>query len=143
MTREELNARKDMILEFIQSKSYKPLSLKEMRVVLQVPAKDKRDFNSVIEELMDEGKIQVDLKGKIKPMSENLKTGKYMGTQRGFGFVRVEGEDEDIFIPAHKTRGAIDGDTVRVALDDDRRGKRREGEIISIIERGVDILVGT
>lgn len=143
MTRDELNDKKSMILEFISSSSYKPLSLKEMRVVLQVPAKDKKDFNTVIEELMDEGKISVDLKGKIKPMSDNVKTGKYMGTQKGFGFVRVEGEDEDIFIPAHKTKGAIDGDTVRVALEDERRGKRREGEVVTIVERGVDIIVGT
>ena len=58
-----------------------------------------------------------------------------MGTQRGFGFVRVEGDDEDIFIPAHKTRGAIDGDTVHVVIDDKAHGKRREGEVISIVER--------
>ena len=119
------------------------MSTKEMGVVLQVPAKEKKDFRAVLDELYSEGKIQLDLKGKIKPLSEDIFVGKFMGTQRGFGFVRVEGDDEDIFIPAHKTRGAIDGDTVHVVIDDKAHGKRREGEVISIVERGTDILVGT
>lgn len=143
MNREVLNSKKEMILEFVNSKSYKPMSTKEMGVVLQVPAKEKKDFRAVLDELYSEGKIQLDLKGKIKPLSEDIFVGKFMGTQRGFGFVRVEGDDEDIFIPAHKTRGAIDGDTVHVVIDEKAHGKRREGEVISIVERGTDILVGT
>ena len=119
------------------------MSTKEMAVVLQVPAKEKKDFRAVLDELYSDGKIQLDLKGKIKPLSSDILIGKFMGTQRGFGFVRVEGEDEDIFIPAHKTRGAIDGDKVHVVIDEKAHGKRREGEVISIIERGTDILVGT
>lgn len=143
MDREVLNSKKEMILEFVNSKSYKPMSTKEMAVVLQVPAKEKKDFRAVLDELYSDGKIQLDLKGKIKPLSSDILIGKFMGTQRGFGFVRVEGEDEDIFIPAHKTRGAIDGDKVHVVIDEKAHGKRREGEVISIIERGTDILVGT
>ncbi len=143
MNREDLNGKKEMILEFVNSKSYKPMSTKEMAVVLQVPAKEKKDFRAVLDELYSDGKIQLDLKGKIKPLSSDILIGKFMGTQRGFGFVRVEGEDEDIFIPAHKTRGAIDGDKVHVVIDEKAHGKRREGEVISIIERGTDILVGT
>ena len=143
MTREELDSKKKMIMEFMSSKSYKPMSLKEMGAVLQVPSKQKKDFRKVIEELSSEGKIQIDLRGKLKLMPEHVKTGKFMGTQKGFGFVRVEGEDEDIFISSHRTRGAIDGDTVQVALNRNQRGKRREGAVTAILERGVDILVGT
>ena len=108
MNREVLNSKKEMILEFVNSKSYKPMSTKEMGVVLQVPAKEKKDFRVVLDELYSEGKIQLDLKGKIKPLSEDIFVGKFMGTQRGFGFVRVEGDDEDIFIPAHKPFQIID-----------------------------------
>ena len=45
MDREALNSKKEMILEFVNSKSYKPMSTKEMAVVLQVPAKEKKDFS--------------------------------------------------------------------------------------------------
>lgn len=140
---QEFDEKKEMILEFIQSKSYEPLSLKEMRAVLQVPSKQKRVFNDVIEELIDNGNIIIDRKGKVKLRTDSLKTGKYMGTKRGFGFVRVEGEDEDIFISEYRTKGAMDGDTVRIAIDKNGFGRRPEGEVISIIERGANILVGT
>lgn len=143
MTREDLDSRKQMIMEFLASKTYRPMTLKEMGSVLQVPAKQKKDFRKVIEELIEEGKIHYDSRGKIKLVPDNIKTGKYMGTQRGFGFVRVEGEDEDIYIAAQNTKGAVDGDTVKVAVDVNKTGKKREGTITAIIERGTGIIVGT
>lgn len=143
MTREDLDSRKQMIMEFLASKTYRPMTLKEMGAVLQVPAKQKKDFRKVIEELIEEGKIHYDSKGKIKLVPDNIKTGKYMGTQKGFGFVRVEGEEEDIYIAIQNTKGAVDGDTVKVAVDRNKTGKKREGTITAIIERGTGIIVGT
>ena len=143
MTREELDTKKEMIVSFVASKEYKPMSAKEMAVVLQVPAKDKKMFRQVLDELVSDGKIHVDLKGKIKPLADDILTGKFMATQKGFGFVRMEGEQEDIFIPAHDTKGAIEGDTVQVVLNSRARGKRREGEVVKILERGFHIVVGT
>lgn len=143
MTREELNTKKEMIFQFISSEEYKPLSIKEMRAVLQVPAKDKKDFRQVLDELLSEGKILLDAKGKIKLLSENVLVGKFMATQKGFGFVRVEGQEDDIFIPGNLTKNAMDGDTVQVALASHSRGKRREGEVVAVLERGNNIIVGT
>ena len=143
MTREELNQKKEMVFAFLSSKEYKPFSIKELGAVLQVPAKDKKMFRQVLDELMDEGKIHLDLKGKIKLLSENVLSGKFMATQKGFGFVRIEGEEEDIFIPAHSTKGAMDGDQVQIALNAHSHGKRKEAEVVSILERGVSMVVGT
>ena len=67
-----------------------------------------------------------------------------MATQRGFGFVRVEGEDDDIFIPGSYTKSALDGDTVQVLVKKEGgEGKRREGQVLNILERGNSVLVGT
>lgn len=143
MTREELLKKKETVLAFISSREYKPMSMREMRTVLQVPAGEKKLFAQVIDELTDEGKIHLDAKGKIKLTAENVLTGRFMATQKEFGFVRVEGEDDDIFIPAHSTKGALDGDTVQIAVDSRSGGKRREGEVLTILERGVDMVVGT
>ncbi len=143
MTREEFNQKKEMIFQFISSKEYKPITVKEMRAVLQVPAKDKRDFRQVLDELLAEGKIYMSHRGRLKPVVENLVTGKYMATKKGFGFVRVEGEEEDIYISAHSAKGAMEGDSVQVLLSGRSRGKRREGEVVAILERGTDIIVGT
>lgn len=143
MTREELDRKKKLIMEFLASKSYRPMSVKEMGVVLQVPSKQKKDLRKVIEELSEEGRLQVSARGKVKLMPDNVKSGKYMGTQRGFGFVRVEGEDSDIYIPGNKSKGAVDGDTVRVVVDERQNGKKREGAVTAVIERGTSIVVGT
>ena len=144
MVQEEFEEKKKMIEEFVGSKGYRSMSVKEMAMVLQVPSRDKKDFREVLDALAREGKISIDLKGKIKPLPADVKVGKYMATQRGFGFVRVEGEDEDIFIPGSYTKSALDGDTVQVLVKKEGgEGKRREGQVLNILERGNSVLVGT
>ena len=72
----------------------------------------------------------------------------YVGTalmsREGFVFVRIEGEEEDVYVKASKTRGALHGDTVRVAVTQERTGsaKRRSGEIIAVLERSNKPFVG-
>ena len=77
--------------------------------------------------------------------------GKALMSRDGFIFVRVEGQEEDIYVKASKTRGALHGDTVKVAVtqersqDTGRRGgvpKRRSGEVVAIIERSGKPFVG-
>lgn len=144
MVQEEFEEKKKMIEEFVGSKGYRNMSVKEMAMVLQVPSRDKKDFREVLDALAREGKISIDLKGKIKPLPADVKVGKYMATQRGFGFVRVEGEDDDIFIPGSYTKSALDGDTVQVLVKKEGgEGKRREGQVLNILERGNSVLVGT
>lgn len=63
-------------------------------------------------------------------------------TQRGAGFVIVEGEDSDIFIPPSKTNQGLDGDRVKVQIT--KTGKsRKEGRIIEVVERERTQFVGT
>ena len=47
-------------------------------------------------------------------------TGTVRMTRDGFVFVSIEGQDDDVYVPANKTRRALDGDTVRVAITRDR-----------------------
>lgn len=73
-----------------------------------------------------------------------LKEGTFIGNQRGFGFVEIEGEEEDIFIPAGAVRTAMHQDRVQVLLKKNaKEGKRREGEILNILERANQEVVGT
>ena len=67
-----------------------------------------------------------------------------MMSREGFVFVRIEGQEEDVFVKASKTRGALHGDTVRVAVTQEKEGsvKRRSGEIIAIVERSKKPFVG-
>lgn len=144
MVQEEFEEKKKMIDEFVNTKGYRSMSVKEMAMVLQVPSREKKDFREVLDALAMEGKISIDLKGKIKPLPADVKVGRYMATQRGFGFVRVENEEDDIFIPGVHTKGALDGDTVQVLVKKEGgEGKRREGQVLNILERGNSIIVGT
>ncbi len=70
--------------------------------------------------------------------------GRVQMSREGFAFVRVEGQEEDIFVKATKTRGALHGDLVRVAVTQEKDGqaRRRSGEIIAILERSAKPFVG-
>ena len=64
-------------------------------------------------------------------------------TREGFIFVDVEGQEEDIFVKANKTRGALEGDKVRVAITREAgNGHREEGEVLQILERSGKPFVG-
>ena len=57
-------------------------------------------------------------------------------SREGFILVEVPGEQDEIFVKASKTRNALNGDTVRVALTKEKIGyRRREGEVVEIISR--------
>ncbi|MCQ2176467.1 MAG: ribonuclease R [Bacteroidales bacterium] len=69
--------------------------------------------------------------------------GKVQMTREGFIFVLIEGQEDDVFVKASKTRNALDGDTVRVAVTREKsESKRREGEVVEIIERSGRSFVG-
>ena len=70
-------------------------------------------------------------------------TGKVQMTRDGFIFVIVGGEEEDIYVKAAKTRHALNGDVVRVAVTrPGGKGSRREGEVVEILERSKAPFVG-
>ena len=69
-------------------------------------------------------------------------TGKVQMTREGFAFIIVEDED-DVFVKASKTRGALNGDIVRVSVTRDKTDRqRREGEVIEILERSPKPFIG-
>nr|WP_296157447.1 ribonuclease R [uncultured Blautia sp.] len=89
----------------------------------------------------------------IKPKKKNIKEykklglikeGTFIGNHKGFGFVELEEEEDDIFIPADATGTAMHQDKVQVLLKkENKSGKRREGTVIKILERGNQEVVGT
>lgn len=143
LEQEELLQKKEIIFEYIAGEEYLPVKFKEMAGILQVPKKDKEDFRLVIDTLVLEGRIQIDSKGLIRPAAGNVKKGVYAGTSKGFGFVAIEGEKDDIFIPEDASKGAMHGDVVQLEILNQKTGKRKEGRVLTILERGVKQVVGT
>ena len=69
--------------------------------------------------------------------------GVYCGTSRGFGFVSIEGWDEDVFIGSSDTRGAMDGDEVDLLITHPSSGGRHaQGRILKITKHAVTTLTG-
>ena len=140
--REELfEARKKVIMDIINDDNYVPMKIKEIAILLQVPKSERSDLEEVLTALTNEGKISLTKKGKYCKGDMNLLTGVFQATQRGFGFVAIEGE-EDIFISEDEINGAFNSDIVNVRILEGKTGKRREGTIVGIVERGVKEIVG-
>ena len=144
MREELLQERKKAIYGLICDELYVPMKAKEIAAVLNVPKSDRRDLAEVLDALVAEGKVEVSSKGKYMKSEGKFLTGVFTAHPRGFGFVTVEGEDEDIFIPESQVNGAFHGDTVQVALTRaEGHGRRREGQITKILTRGVSRIVCT
>ncbi len=135
---------KQKIYDFICDDMYKPMRLKDIRFLLQVSDTDKKRVEDALSELVTEGKITLTPKGKYKKMDSNMIVGSFIGNKKGFGFVRVDGEEGDYFIPAKYTLDAFHGDRVVITAErGERDGKLKEGKIVNILERGMGTVVGT
>ena len=139
-----LEQRKETIYRLICDEHYGAMKIKEMAIVLQLPKERRPELLEVLNALIEEGKIEVTKKGKYRKRTEIIETGVFTGHQKGFGFVTVEGMEDDIFIPADDVNGAMHEDVVQVRITDasHEHGRRREGVIIKIVEHGVKQLVG-
>ncbi len=135
---------KEKLFELISDKEYKPMKVKEIRYLLQLPAEDKKRMEEALDELVTEGKIILTPKGKYKLPDANVLVGEFIGNKKGFGFVRVTGEPEDYFIPAKDSMDAFHGDRVLIRTAHDQQpGKRREAVIEKILEHKYTKVVGT
>lgn len=167
---QQTKKRKKIVYDLICCKEYQPMRAKDLAVLLQVPAGKREELHEILDMLLKEGKITVNKRGKYEAVRGSKKeqekeekkgkrdkkekkkkeTQKYLigifaGHAKGFGFVELLDENgEDIYIPEEETGGAFHGDKVQVALKKENKpGKRREGRVIKILERGTREIVGT
>ncbi len=142
MTDEALQRRKKIILDIVKDEHYVPMKAKELAILLQVPKEDRPDLDFVLHELVASGEIMLSKRGKYTKPENHILTGVFMATAKGFGFVAVEGMDEDIYIKESHTNGALDKDTVQLVLLPSKGGRRQEGEITKILAHGITEVVG-
>ena len=103
MTEDLLKQRKDMLAALFQEKSYVPMKLKELAIFLDILKSQRDELKEVLDILLREGKIGISKKGKYGKVQDFARIGVFSGHARGFGFVTIEGQEKDIFIPAEKT----------------------------------------
>ena len=146
---EKHEQRKEMIKKLVNEDMYVPMKEKELAAFLQVRPQDREELSMILKELLSESVVEITKRGKYVKCSEDNKplpgavTGTFISNAKGFGFVVVEGMDEDLFIPEDKINGAFHNDTVEVKLLPKGSGKRQEAEVIRVTAHGMNKLVGT
>ena len=145
------------------------MTLKDLASHVKVRGKDEyRQLRELAEELERKGIIEADGRGRFTYVRRSAKkpeapgtagrtgvsgaiTGSLSMTRRGFGFVIVEGMDQDIFIAPRFLHTALHGDIVEVLPFAGRAGRRRasgrdddkvEGEITAIVKRTLTTVTG-
>jgi ribonuclease R len=146
------------ILQHVGHPNYRPVKPRVIAKQLKVPKEDHALLKREIKRLVKEGKISFGANHLVvgPTGSSSGATDELIGTFRramaGYGFVRPQGtsrsagRQDDIFIPASRTKDAANGDLVRIRFRK-RQGKGRDGrvsgEILQILERATKQFVGT
>lgn len=137
---------REKIMELMNSKDYKPMLKEELFIKFDIPIEFRKEFYKILNGLEKEGLIVKTTNDRYGPINTDyLVIGKLEGHERGFGFVIPDEPDRnDIFIPADSIAGAMNGDKVVVnILKRSQSNKKEEGEIIRILERANEFIVGT
>ncbi|MCT4597182.1 MAG: ribonuclease R [Vallitalea sp.] len=137
--------RKKLLLELIYHEDYKPMKIKEIAIIFNIKSEERHILEEILDQLISEGKIIRTKRGKYaKPETVNMIVGRFIAHAKGFGFVDIENEDNDVFIPAPYVNGAFNNDIVAIKLiKRESKGKRKEGEVIQIIKRNESNVIGT
>ena len=136
--------RKRMIKDLVEDPLYVPMKEKELAIFLQVSSEDRLLFKRMLSELVQERALSVSKRGKYTKYVATTITGTFISNQRGFGFVEVEGEEEDFFISPDNTLSAFHEDIVEIELlNKGGKGKRKEAKVVRIVEHTIKTIVGT
>ena len=119
--------RKKIIYALMQDKTYVPMKIKELAIILQVSKEDRGELEAILDELIREGLITLTKRGKYVIRKDEILTGLFSSTAHGYGFVTVEGESDDYFVSEKNCKDAMHGDTVSIAVTKQASaGKRKE-----------------
>lgn len=81
---------------------------------------------------------------KKKENLENCIKGIFRGNEKGFGFVKIDDQNEEIYISRDNTKDAVNGDEVLIKIiNDTSNGNKKEGKIVKTINHKKNEIVGT
>lgn len=139
-----MKEKEELVLNFMKDINYVPMKAKEMALMLSVPKTEYSNFLEVLNHLEEEYKIQKNRKSKYSLVAQ----GKYLTgilrlNEKGFGFVKIENDEEEIYIAKNNIKGALNEDKVLFELIKPQEEKHhKEGKIVKILSRKKDSLVG-
>ena len=138
-----VNDMKEKILSILEE-SDKALSIDELDSALNLNTiEETKEFSDALRELEDSYEIYRSNKNRYMLLeNSNLRKGILRMNKKGFGFVEVSEEEEDIFIAPDNINKALNNDTVIVEILNKNSGEKREGRIVKTLERDLSTIVG-
>lgn len=136
---------KQTLLSFMREEAYRPMDIQELASIFNINPSEFKAFKRVLKSMEKEGLIIRTKKEKYGvPERLGLIRGTLQVHQKGFAFLLPELEGEkDVFIPGSALNGAMNGDVVLVEITkEDKNGKKREGEVVEVIERTNNEIIG-
>ena len=138
---------KELIINLIYDDDYNPMTLKELEIYLKTDKYTREAVKDIVDDLVKEGRIRISNKKRLMPLTEeeiNL-TGNISMAAGGYGFfISNNKEFDDVFISKDKLHGAHNNDKVKIKIIREKENsKNAEGEVIEILERSNEELIGT
>lgn len=133
------------IINLLTEADYKPMKIKQLALALNVGEEERPVLDKALEEMVLEGKVIRTNRGRYgTPEIYNLIAGTFQGHPKGFGFLIPDDPDKgDIFIPADGVKSTMHKDRILCKIvRTEAEGKRAEGEVFEILERGPSQIVG-
>lgn len=127
----------------MKEKDYVPMKAKEIAMIMRVPKKEYRDFLEVLGNLELNFKIQKNRKSRYRLVEKTYYDGIYRKNQKGFGFVRLEGQEDEIYIAKENSLNALNGDRVLIEImEEANKVKSAEAKVVKILKHEKDTMVG-
>lgn len=137
---------KDLIINIVNDKNYKPMTIDEMLRYLDCDKYIKKDVKKIIKKLAKENEIKISSKNKIHPLSKDDKSlmGEISLAQGGYGFFISDNKEyKDVFISKNNLNSANDKDRVKIEIIKEKEyGKNAEGKVVEILQRNTSQIVG-
>ena len=133
------------VLDFLKHNDSKIFNYKQLGAAMEINTDAERlDLIEALATLKTQGFVQEPEKGKYQAkISKQYLTGTIDFTSQGTAFVVFSETEDDVYIPAKKSKDALQGDLVKIYLFPKRSGKRKEGEVVEVIKRARTEFVGT
>ena len=139
-----MTKKEEIILQFMKDPEYTPMKAKEIAMILGVPKKEYHLFQEAISNLEMELKIGKNRKNRYRVIEENYQEGIFRKNAKGFGFVKIDGQEDEIYIAKENAKDALNGDRVIIEIIEEKnKVKNAEGKIKRIVKHEKDTVVGT
>ena len=131
------------VLNLIKDKDYAPMKAKEIAMIMHVPKSEYNELLRILGKLEMEMKIQKNRKNQYRPVDVVYYDGIYRKNQKGFGFVKIEDQEDEIYIAKENSKNALNGDRVLIEIIEEKnKVKKAEGKVVKILKHEKDTIVG-